>query len=350
MQPGQRFTPPRQAELIAQSGALLPLWWAREGDYILAPGANAEWVSSVKRQFGLQGEIYAGQATDCCAPWGWSHDARSRFADAGVEVGSLPGDEWLLRHRSLSHRRISAAVMEGLRPHLHFNLPPAPIEARDEATLWEAIDKVDGRAMVKLPYSTSGRGIIDTTAPRGMAQLRNSAAGMLRRQGSVMVEQRLDKLADFATLFDIDTQGVARPMGYSLFYTSGATSYSGNRLMPDDDIRSELTRFVDKDDLLAVERALPPLLTNLIGTAHRGPLGVDMLIYRSDKACHINPCVEVNLRMTMGVLAHHLTRRFYDGTPRSLIVAPGPAENVLKNLIQPLVPPNQHFTFAIFDN
>ena len=41
----------------------------------------------------------------------------------------------------------------------------------------------------------------------------------------------------------------------------------------------------------------------IIAPHYKGPLGVDMMIYRDgNKGLAVNPCVEVNLRMTMGMV------------------------------------------------
>lgn len=351
MHPSQRFTPPRQASLIAQAGALLPIWWAAEGDTILAPEASHTWLNEIKRQHTLKGDIYCGGGASECAPWGWSHDARSRFIDAGVSKDALPTDEELTHHRELSHRRISAQIMEALRERLTFPLPPTPTEVFDQPSLWDAVEAMEGSAMVKLPYSTSGRGIIDTTTTQGLNQLRHSASGLLRRQGSLMVEKRLNKVVDFAMLYNMAHGGKIEFLGYSLFETVGTTSYSGNRLLPDDEIRLHLAQWVSMEHLHAVERSLEEILHLMIGPHHSGPLGVDMIIYRTDDGSMlINPCIEVNLRMTMGVVAHHLTPHFYNGSPIWFNITPGTVANAEKNIIQHLVPPNPHFTFAITEN
>ncbi|MDE6309848.1 MAG: hypothetical protein K2L81_06615, partial [Muribaculaceae bacterium] len=242
-------------------------------------------------------------------------------------------------------------IIDSMRSALNFPLPPTPVEVFNEDSLWQAIDMMGGSAMVKLPYSTSGRGIIDTSTNQGLNQLRHSAQGMLRRQGSLMVEKRLDKMVDFAMLYDITHDGKVEFLGYSLFETVGDTSYSGNRLLPDEEIRLHLSQWVDMEQLMSVESALQRVLQQVIGSHHAGPLGVDMVIYRSDSgSLLINPCIEVNLRMTMGVVAHHLTRHFYQGSPIWLNITPGTVANTEKNIIQHLVPPNPHFTFAITEN
>lgn len=46
----------------------------------------------------------------------------------------------------------------------------------------------------------------------------------------------------------------------------------------------------------------------MIGTDYAGYLGVDMMICREGENFLVHPCVEINLRMNMGVVA----RLFYD--------------------------------------
>ena len=65
-----------------------------------------------------------------------------------------------------------------------------------------------------------------------------------------------------------------------------------------------------------VDRLLK-VLDALIAPHYDGPLGVDMMLYRNtDGTIALNPCVEVNLRMTMGMITaamgsrHALRGRF----------------------------------------
>lgn len=342
-----RFTPPKQAALISQAGALLPLWWAAEGDYVLADKGDLDWINNVKELFGLHGEIYSGEDIDTCAPWGWSLDAVLRMRDAGAPVRALPSEQWLTRHRTLSHRRTSALMLEHLCTLLPYALPPTPIEVDSPDRLGDAISQMGGDAMVKLPYSTSGRGVFDTTDQASLTALAHGASGMIRRQGSLMVERRLDRVADFAMLYDIAADGVARLSGYSLFDTKGG-AYTGNILMPDHCIRHHLSQWVPTDHLTATETAVGQTLTSIVGTGHRGALGVDMLIYRTAEGdCLIHPCVEVNLRMTMGVVAHRLTRIFYRDHALRMTISPAGNSVYPQKSAQLLVPQNPHFSFAV---
>ena len=59
-------------------------------------------------------------------------------------------------------------------------------------------------------------------------QIIRLAAGIIRRQGSVMLETRLPKERDFAMLFHSDGKGNVTYRGLSLFFNGAANSYGGN--------------------------------------------------------------------------------------------------------------------------
>ncbi|MDE6801636.1 MAG: hypothetical protein K2J06_02615, partial [Muribaculaceae bacterium] len=135
------------------------------------------------------------------------------------------------------------------------------------------------------------------------------AQGVIRRQGSVMVEVALDKVVDFAMLYDITDSGVVF-RGLSLFYNEAHSTYAGNILGSPSFLNSLLCRYVDIDSVEATKLSVADTLTRLLYGRYRGPVGVDMLVYRAaDGSLCIAPCVEVNLRMTMGRVAHELHTR-----------------------------------------
>jgi len=134
---------------------------------------------------------------------------------------------------------------------------------------------------------------------------------MIRRQDSVMVEKALDKVLDFAMLFHAGNGRVSLS-GYSAFVAENGVAYSGNLVMPDCKIKNEyIGRYISPSVLDELESALPPILSELIGDIYNGYFGVDMMVYRDDSGDYaVAPCVEVNLRMTMGVVAHRLGKRY----------------------------------------
>jgi hypothetical protein len=353
------YTPRPNASRLAEAGALLPIWYADEGDFVLAPTADSRWAEYMSGLFGLTVQVYHDShsvSVEKCSPWGWSIDAKSRLADAGLPLSTMPTDEWLVNHRRLSHRRLSIDVSEGLRESMGFELPPAAVECHTSDEAWQAIGKWGGKAYVKSPYSGSGRGVIDaSTLPRH--QIDNRITGVIARQGSIMVEKGLNKVLDFAMLFKASGTGVELA-GYSVFTADNRMAYTGNIIMPDEEIkRSLIGRYVDLSRLNAIESALPPLMSKLLGGQYEGYFGIDMMIYDDNGTMMIAPCVEVNLRMTMGVVAHRLMER---------VVAPGlharmrvehhgltayekanvDGQRLTGGTIS-LVPPNSHFSITL---
>lgn len=224
-------------------------------------------------------------------PWGWSADAVRKFRLLGLD-GPFPDVDKI---RMLSHRRTTLRLYDLLTPDY-----PRPMEVSDIRDLPDT-----NNIFLKAPWSCSGRGVIDCSGMSRSA-IESRAAGTIRRQGSVMVEPRLEKIRDFAMLFE-SRGGIVEYRGLSLFYNNSATAYGGNIIASEEELADRLG--IDpKPTACAVADAL----TALLGADYEGPIGVDMMLYGPDhKIC---PCVEINLRLTMGFVALGL-RRFF---PRGL--------------------------------
>ncbi len=146
-----------------------------------------------------------------------------------------------------------------------------------------------------------------------------------------MCEQALDKTRDFAMLFHA-ADGAVKWIGYSLFFNHEGAAYSGNVIADDDEIEQALVDSgADRAHLHALSSALGRVLTAIIGDDYEGYLGVDMMVTRSGM---IAPCVEVNLRMTMGVVAWLWGRRFLaPGSVARYTVGPVGACNPVGNAV-----------------
>ena len=279
-------------------GASLPMWYASPGDFVFDPMATAtpEWYREMSRRFGLEVTV-----ADCVPsglnpmPWGWSYDTCRQFAKIGAEI---PVTEWIERHRQLSHRRLTAKIMDRLSGVLPFPIPEVPVEAESVEAVRSKFIGWNGRIFVKAPWSSSGRGVVyvDRWTDTAAARIRN----IIRHQGSVMCEPAVDKRRDFAMEFHSDGRHV-KWVAYSLFFNEHGASYAGNILAPDQELESMLIADgADKEHLESVKNALIDIFDEMIAPYYVGYFGVDMMI-ASDGM--IVPCVEVNLRMTMGVVA-----------------------------------------------
>ena len=307
-----RYTAPPAAVRLRRSGANLPFFYSDAGDEVLTGGTDTRWLDTLRRRLGIQGGVYRHDNTDLApAPWGWSKAARQTFIDDGFPVSALPSDETLARLRMLSHRRTASEASRLLADRLSFAIAPAAAELASVEEIYSFIGSQPAGIVLKLPWSSSGRGLVFTD-PATAATQKAMFEGMLRRQGTLMGEPCHRKVLDFAMLFTMK-DGKCSFDGYSLFENSRLGNYSGNILAPQPEIKRRIAVHVASAQLDAVEKALPEVLEELIGEAYEGPLGVDMLA-ASGAPYKLAPVVEINLRMTMG----HVCRIFYDR-----YVAPG---------------------------
>lgn len=347
------YTPPPAATKLRRAGEALPLWYAEPGDSFIANGINAQWLRSIRDTFGIAVDLYDYKSADCiAAPWGWSKASRKMFATRGFEAEQLPSDAALARIRELSHRRTAALIARQLQSATSlapFSMAPPAAEC---TTLAQVLDFADnfGKSVIKLPWSSSGRGLVLIDPATAAAQA-PMIEGMIRRQGSVMAEPFMAKLRDFAMLFTI-ADGRCTYNGLSLFTTDRLGAYTGNLLAP----QEQLAELIAHPALGPLADTLPGIIERIIGSDYNGPLGVDMMTLADGS---ITPAVELNLRNTMGHLALRLYERHISNSrTANFTILPGPtlpdAPSVSNGRLTAgslnLTPPSPDFTFRITVN
>lgn len=303
----RNYTPPPRVARLHRAGAFMPVWWAGETDRIVVPEAMEDGTEWLKREYGLCAGIGYDPGVDRLCPWGWSPDAVRQFSLAGVPASLLPSDVEVEAMRQLSHRRISIGILSRCGCDI-----PLPEETSDPDRV-VSLEAVRPGRYVKSPWSCSGRGVFHAL---GMPHdvLREKASGIIHRQGSVMVETGFDRVMDFAALFN-SCGGHVEFVGWSVFLTESRGVYSGNVVAPQWQLVEMLTRYVTHGELVRTLDALTQALSAMIPGVYNGPFGVDMMIFRSDEGMRIHPCVELNLRMTMGFAAMAVNSRLSLSSP-----------------------------------
>ncbi|MBR3986450.1 MAG: hypothetical protein IKK04_04800 [Bacteroidales bacterium] len=211
-------------------------------------------------------------------PWGWNCVLKEQLQASGVPMALLPSDDDLCRWRQLQHRSTWLALQPDSR-------------AVTTVSQVEALLAVHSQLVLKAPWSGSGRGIRWVTD--GLNKLDVSwLEKVVRQQGCVIAEPRRQVAEEFALEYMVFADRLAF-LGFSLFSSANGV-YQGNLLLPDEAIRHRV-RFT-----LAEQQALEDYLqAHLVGQYH-GPLGIDYL-HTTDGQNHLS---ELNLRHTMGMLAH----------------------------------------------
>ncbi|WP_290072122.1 hypothetical protein [Paramuribaculum intestinale] len=297
------YTPPPAAVALARAGALLPMWWGDSGDVVMASDADCHGAESLGREFGLKSVVgSAGDfaAVDGCEPWGWSHAALRRLVMAGVRSEVLPSAASMDDIRRISHRSVSVSLLT----RLGVSDDSLPVEARSREEALQAIGRFGGNAFIKLPWSSSGRGVFDVRRLNRSTLLRY-VDGFIRRQGSVMVERSRNKVSDFAMLFRC-AGGKAVFEALSGFHTDAGGRYLGNMIASDDAIVSHLGI-----DPRGWADPLAGAVSSVIAPYYDGWVGVDMMTECETSGARLGivPCVEANVRMTMGVVAKYVYNR-----------------------------------------
>ena len=149
----------------------------------------------------------------------------------------------------------------------------------------------------KLPWSSGGRGVVDTKE-LNKSQIQQWIRGSIKKQGSIMGEKAADRIIVFASLWETGNAQTTFK-GYSISLSDGRGKYKGNVLAPQEQIYEYLQQESRQSIETIIERQKVFLNEN-IAPCYSGSLGIDMIIDTKGK---ILPCVEVNLRKTMGHMA-----------------------------------------------
>lgn len=309
---GRYYTPTPAAVAIARDLSLLPLWYAQsDGAVVLAQQSVDVEMQKILDMLSITARAVTKPPLDVvqCMPWGWSDYMVYRFKRAGVDSSILPDEDAIKTIRELSGRAISRSILQALSQEgVGYELPPIPEVLRSEAEVQQYVMS-QPVSMLKSPWSSSGRGV---WCVRGEydAMTARAASGIIRKQGYIMGECRQEKLMDFAMEFYSDGNSV-QFAGYSLFDTDARGAYQGNILDTDEAIEKTLSQYVDRQLLHRTCKTLQTVLSRLIAPYYTGYMGVDMILYRAaDGRVLIHPCIELNLRMSMGMVARIIADRY----------------------------------------
>ncbi len=323
------FTAPHAGRQLRHDLGFLPALWADEGDVVLvddvelakrsfqrvAHAANKYLGKGLLRsecQFAALGRHARGLQAQSVEPWGWDRALKARLARAGIDEALLPSDEQVSAIRMLSHRRSSALLLPALRCE-------GIIGESFECTTVEEVDDLQrryGRLVLKAPWSSSGRGLRFIHEPvADNPYVVGWLHHLLKAQGSVMAEPYYEKAKDFGMEFEATAEGEVRYLGLSLFHTENG-AYKGNILAKESLKNEMLSRYISKDLLESVQQKICALTPSIFKHQYVGPFGVDMMVCTSsnddgqttgERHFLLHPCVEINLRRTMGHVALSLT-------------------------------------------
>lgn len=309
----ENFTPPAAAWKLYSDLGFMPALWSDDGDVVvvedrmLALDAWRNLHSQIAENPGC--ENWLGKNVEFVTladipllsittvdVWGWDSAIRYKLLKHGVPDELLPDKNAIVSIRELSHRRHAVDLLGRLRGD---GLVGESFVCCD----YEEIDKLlrfYRHIVVKAPWSCSGRGIryLDGCPTQHQS---GWIKNMLKAQGSVIVEPYYKKVKDFGMEFYSDGDGNVEYCGLSLFDTDN-WMYTGSILASESYKTNILADYISLDLIDTVKGAICSYLCSVYSGRYRGVFGVDMMVVE-DEVKHgflLHPCVEINLRRTMG--------------------------------------------------
>lgn len=304
------FTPPHAGrQLRLDLGWLPALWETGNDDWVLTTDAEKATRAVSRRKVNTSRftdtRKPVPQGIDSIAPWGWNAALKAELSRWGIDRRLLPTEEQLADIRMLSHRRTAALLLPLLQTEGTVGVMN---ECSTEEQVTERVASC-GKAVLKAPWSSSGRGVrfvkmSDLQGPAASATIKGWLRNTLQRQQSVMVEPCYHSVKDFGMEFMAHADGTVSFMGLSLFHTRNG-AYTGNIIATEQTKHELLGRYVSTELLKRIRENICQLMPSVLKGRYQGLFGIDMMVVAGGL---LHPCIEINLRRTMGHTALALAR------------------------------------------
>ena len=321
------YMPPANVAQMQRDLAFLPAWYADNGDcvWVEKPLPN-DFVDFLSKNFQLNVQAVSDKTlvrnpqqliNSEVAPWGISPQSIHFFEALNEKYAlNLRIPQWQDCYTRFCHRETAAQWLQMLCdniPELSTQLIPRFLTSVEEV---EQILKTENETafLAKAPYSSSGKGLLWLPKGHLTRTERQIMHGIVKKQKSVALEYVLDKKIDFAMEFYCNGVEKTVFVGYSHFQTNAKGIYEGNIIAPQHDIEHIITKKVGNELTEKVKSGLTDLINQHLSPVYKGYIGVDMMLYEQNGETKLHPCVEINLRSNMGIVAIHLQKHLAENT------------------------------------
>ncbi|WP_207916027.1 hypothetical protein [Natronoflexus pectinivorans] len=323
------YTPPARLKKFEEDLESIMIWLGASEDVLLTRNRLSTDFVSWLSDFGfevpkcmdvdsLQETIFAKELH----PWGWSPAIHKFFSTLEIQLQdswkSNPMNHWKSEYKRLLSRLTGvelikeAVVIIEKERFSNVLIPHVPV-MMDSPEYINHIEKTSTLPLLlKTPWSASGRGLFKIRDKNEQAWKNPWILGKLKQQGFLLGEPFLHKLQDVSFHFWCDSKGV-HSLGTTYFSTDKAGRFLGcyTHLPKDSSIPESLMKEGEKEAESVLLTALQKMKIN---TKYRGPIGVDGLFFLSANGkILLNPCIEVNMRYSMGLINLKIRERLAPG-------------------------------------
>ena len=324
----ENWQPNRLLQKMEYDLSALPLFFAKKNDFVLVDKIPSPEFIELLVQLGIEipnfilkneainNQQFINLPKNKMLPWGWSpavHKLLFPFKEScSVEFQQSPVFNRTHEHRKITSRKFAADILNQLQTKITADYI-LPVEFAPKVCItqndFETCILQWGKVMVKAPWSSSGRGLQPITKTPVHPKVWEKVMGIVKEQGFAIAEPYLNKALDLAFLFVLK-KGKVDLLGISNFCTNKKGQYEGNWL-------NGLPRTLEKRVLEFADFVIREIRQPLINTIensemaifYEGVFGVDTLTYFDEnQSLKINPCLEINVRHTMGLLSLRLEK------------------------------------------
>ncbi len=316
------FHPNKQLVRFQEDLSYLPFVFASEDDVVLVSDyEDLEHISQLYEQgFTIPGQVLQKEVLlenqkifadiHTFLPWGWApniyHQLKQIKTIDCEQFWSFSPLEWNNDIRYFYSRSFALDILNAIKqstnkPSIYIDehfFPKCLTDWTDVSSYLKQYQQI----VLKEPWSSSGRGLmflLDSDIP---VNIQERVKQVIKKQKYIMLEPVLNKKIDFSLHFDLSSNQVDY-VGATYFFTNGKGQYNGHFLntMPD-------CEEISKDFF---QQHLPQLIkdvTNAIRSSalfgqYTGSLGVDAMLVKEGGELLFQPCLEINLRYSMGKVA-----------------------------------------------
>jgi hypothetical protein len=343
------YMPPELLQQMERDLAILPAVFCTKSDFILTENPPSALFLNDLKNLGMdlpsfcslkELEALPDGSFDSIIPWGWSPAAHFKLKylkeQCSPKFRKNRIFEWKEEHKALYER---SASLKFLRRILNDNPLPWFIDPSLCGKIVRSCDEIDALLQVypsivlKAPVSSSGRGIQIIRKQKLNASNRQLISGVLKQQKYLIVEPFLNKLLDLSFQFEIMSDSEIKYHGFSVFETNSNGQYKGtfihpdlNELLPDEDEAEVRRKIASTAKILKLALQESEFASN-----YQGYLGIDALLFRESDQLKMQPCIEVNCRMNMGILCLQFENLIHPKTKGKFEISPIKINNLKKS-------------------
>jgi hypothetical protein len=321
------YMPPLHLRLFRNDLDTLPAFFGNQNDIILVHKKPDTLFIEYLNALGFNLPIFLSSANeltthhkiDTLSPWGWSpaaHKTLSPFSDfLTTEWTKHPMSKWTndipsLLSRNTTYNFIKLLAKINDKSYNLLYIPTSNIKIENLRDLQTITNHIQPPILLKTPWSASGRGLFKIRNLNEQPEENAWLKAKLKQQKALYAEQYLKKILDVSFHFFIEEHKITF-MGNTFFETDSKNRFTGCYLRMPENPPIDTALISD-----ACKQSSALLLNGLkllnINSSYQGPLGIDAIFFeKTDNTIKLNPCVEINMRYTMGLLNLFLRKRVH---------------------------------------